>query len=467
MGDKKKSTLPKGFWSVESNRNNYLTWLSQKLGIKNPLDWYSVDSTHFKENNGGGLLDRYQGSVVALLKESFPNEKWIAWKFNRMPRKFWSSKENQQMYIEWLKAELKIESPSDWKKLTRQSLIEYNGKGLLSYFDNSMHNLVESLLSTSVSASIETWEVNHRIDKEYWESHENRLKYMNWLQDKLNIKSMEDWYDFKTEDVIKYRGHFMVEKYGSLYDILKAHYPSHTWYPWMFKKLSNGYWNNRENRIQYLEYLKEKLNIKSPEDWYNIEENQICRPNILRNFKRTLFLLLKDSYPDYAWKEWKFKKQSKNFWKSPDNLKDKLEHVAKVLEVNNLDDWYRVSRKQLIMLDAFGCITEYGSLYNALKIIHPNHMWDKGRFHQVKKSSQRWLLIKVKEILSRKNHTEINTESHSKPKENELIILEDHVIHLSGSENKFIELDIWIPSLNLAFEYQGVYIHSRMTRHLN
>ena len=40
----------------------------------------------------------------------------------------------------------------------------------------------------------ETWLQQKKLPSGYWKVKENQLEYMNWLSNKLNIKTMEDWY---------------------------------------------------------------------------------------------------------------------------------------------------------------------------------------------------------------------------------------------------------------------------------
>lgn len=39
------------------------------------------------------------------------------------------------------------------------------------------------------------------------------------------------------------------------------------------KKIPNGHWGSKENRIEYLNFLSRKLNIKTMEDWYRVTYN--------------------------------------------------------------------------------------------------------------------------------------------------------------------------------------------------
>jgi len=45
---------------------------------------------------------------------------------------------------------------------------------------------------------------------------------------------------------------------------------SHKWQPWKFNAVPKGYWQDRNNLIQYLEWLGGELGFKTTEDWYKL-----------------------------------------------------------------------------------------------------------------------------------------------------------------------------------------------------
>ena len=51
----------------------------------------------------------------------------------------------------------------------------------------------------SISAKQEIWLQQKKVPNGYWKVKENQLQYMNWLSQKLNIKTMEDWYNVSQE----------------------------------------------------------------------------------------------------------------------------------------------------------------------------------------------------------------------------------------------------------------------------
>ncbi len=41
------------------------------------------------------------------------------------------------------------------------------------------------------------------------------------------------------------------------------------WIPWRFTG-TNTNWNDKQTRIEYFKWLEKKLQIKDPEDWYQV-----------------------------------------------------------------------------------------------------------------------------------------------------------------------------------------------------
>ena len=80
----------------------------------------------------------------------------------------------------------------------------------------------------------------NRTPKNYWLNIENQRKYFNWLSNQLNIKSNEDWYNIKLEQINSFYGSSLIQNYydGSLYSALKSIYPNYEWIPWKFHKIS-------------------------------------------------------------------------------------------------------------------------------------------------------------------------------------------------------------------------------------
>ena len=58
-------------------------------------------------------------------------------------------------------------------------------------------------------------------------------------------------------------------------------FPEYNWLPWKFNSVPNGYWNDKENQLKFMEWLFHELNFKLMTDWYNI--NAKVNTNYLMN----------------------------------------------------------------------------------------------------------------------------------------------------------------------------------------
>ena len=47
-------------------------------------------------------------------------------------------------------------------------------------------------------------------------------------------------------------------------------YSDYKWLPWQFSSVSKGYWNDKQNQIEFMNWLFNKLNMKDMDDWYNV-----------------------------------------------------------------------------------------------------------------------------------------------------------------------------------------------------
>ena len=52
-----------------------------------------------------------------MIASMIPNVKWLRWKFN-VPKKYWTVKENQILYLNWLGDQLGFKNYEDWYNIT-------------------------------------------------------------------------------------------------------------------------------------------------------------------------------------------------------------------------------------------------------------------------------------------------------------------------------------------------------------
>eukprot|EP01127_Copromyxa_protea_P002547 TRINITY_DN1244_c0_g2_i3.p1 TRINITY_DN1244_c0_g2~~TRINITY_DN1244_c0_g2_i3.p1 ORF type:complete len:219 (+),score=47.02 TRINITY_DN1244_c0_g2_i3:961-1617(+) len=152
--------------------------------------------------------------------------------------------------------------------------------------------------------------------------------------------------------------------------------------------------------------------------------------------------LVQMMYPDVDWILGNFTKVPKDTWADPEKLREYMLYIQKELFIEREEDWYRLSREMLQSFGAGGMLATFGSLHSALLFAFPEVLWDPKKFSDKRKmTNQWWLLVNLRkmfegeEILENYLHPNLVWESKENPGK--------------------MELDLWIPSRNIAFEYQG------------
>jgi hypothetical protein len=172
---------------------------------------------------GGAMLtDYYGGSLFKCLKEVFPQHDWKEWKFKTVPRGFWSSHLNQQLFMDWAGKELKVIDLSNWyavkprkirdlggmilanSLVTEPLMTDYSGAGgsLLHTFHGSLISLLQSVYPLHLWNE---WEFD-TVPKGFWASQSNQKRYLEWAAHRLNINNPDDWYSITVERLIAIRG---------------------------------------------------------------------------------------------------------------------------------------------------------------------------------------------------------------------------------------------------------------------
>jgi hypothetical protein len=153
-----------------------------------------------------------------------------------------------------------------------------------------------------------------------------------------------------------------------MYSALSTIYPEKKWLPWLFDKVPQGYWEDTANQLSFLDWISQRLEVKSQEDWYKIKTSGIHGDNmsitigyvvdieklggttLLRYYNGSLIKALQTLYPDKEWLFWKFDKVPRNFWESKANQLKFLKWVETVKNIRTLDDWYNVSGEDMIQV---------------------------------------------------------------------------------------------------------------------
>jgi hypothetical protein len=136
--------VPLGFWEQEKNCMDFMEWLGKELKFNKMEDWYKITLKNIQENGATGLVAKYGGSPSKLVQAIYPQHQWILSKFDTVPRGYWSDKENQKNFMDWLGKELGFEDMDDWYNISLKDLEESGARRLLDKY-NSLFNLVSSI----------------------------------------------------------------------------------------------------------------------------------------------------------------------------------------------------------------------------------------------------------------------------------------------------------------------------------
>jgi len=252
--------------------------VSSKLGIQTQEDWYQVSPKDFARNGGSSLLKIHGNSLPKVLSSLLPHYCWQPWMFRkvRVVKGFWLSKANRRAYVEWLARELQIEREEDWYKVKLRDIIERGGSGFLKKNDCSFQKDLKELFPNYRWLP---W-MFEAVGRGFWDSKQHRREFIEWLAEELSIVHNDDWYHVKKEDVIERGGRGFLSKYSgnSLQNALREMFPKVEWQPWKFHRLSNGFWKEDSNRtLPFVKWLESELHIREASDWYDVSQEQLIR----------------------------------------------------------------------------------------------------------------------------------------------------------------------------------------------
>jgi hypothetical protein len=214
-----------------TNCRDFMDNLGNKLGFKNLKDWYCITTKAMTSNGGVTIINRYGGSPLKVLQAVYFHE-WIPWKFSTVPKGYWGKWENQRNFIDWLGSALGFKEMEAWYHITLKEIIQHRG----SFLINDKYYGSPSKLIQSVYPSHEwlIWRFDI-VPKGYWNSLENQKQFMKWLEKKLHISNVKEWYRISMGDITRFSSRSLVDNY-SLAHLLSTIYPNHAW---NLEKLAN------------------------------------------------------------------------------------------------------------------------------------------------------------------------------------------------------------------------------------
>lgn len=159
-------------------------------------------------------------------------------------------------------------------------------------------------------------------------------------------------------------------------------------YPWLTGRVPNGFWDARENRIQYMDWLARECSFQQPEDWYEVRKVQFKSNRggglLVSQYGDSVYVALQDYRPDFAWLPWKFHRAPQGFWSVPENRRRYMNWLNKELGFSQIEDWYGVTKRTFEEHYGAGLLRGcYGdSVLKAVQEYLPEHHWQAWLFKE-------------------------------------------------------------------------------------
>lgn len=249
---------PNQYWASTSNRTVFLDWALEQL---RPVAahgaslerWYGITA---KEVIGIGgrtlILDEYKGSLQAALRATYPQFKFIEWKFKGAPTNFWDSVENRRaFFIHLMRNELRLDlaSTSDWYHITTEHVDRAGGTGVLRHYQHSASLAVMELFPQH---KWQPWRFK-RCHVGFWDAEDNQRAFLlDWISPRslppqdasgsvpaTETMRMESFYSIPNKLIISHGGSALLRRYEFSVPLMcRTLFPTHPWDNSKFSKNS-------------------------------------------------------------------------------------------------------------------------------------------------------------------------------------------------------------------------------------
>ena len=384
-----KVTSKENFTKYE-NQQKFMVKLYEKLELNSLDDWIKISRKKIIKNGGKNLLNYYSNDIKKLFISIFPNyffdfEKFYLNNFTK-GKNFFQSVENQRKFFDHLFKKYQLKSIDDFLFFSNKKIIKNGGKKLLKNYSNDKKQILISIYP-NYSFDFEKFELRMK-EKIYFKLIENQLKFMDDLFIKLRLKSIGDWKKISKKIIIKNGGKILLKKYKNNYQkLLISIYPNYFNENNINNKLNDNlidnfklknYFQSIENQRKFMNYLYEKLNLKSMDDWMKISSKILINnggKKLLKNYlydKKKLLILIFPNYPfDFE------KINLKKYFKLIENQRKFMDDLFDEFQLKSIDDWKKISKKMIIQKGGNKLLKNYlNDKKNLLISIYPNYSFD-------------------------------------------------------------------------------------------
>ena len=158
----------------------------KQIGYSTFEDFYSLKPSIFQQFGGTALLDViFCGSVSKSLQLTYPDHKWLSWKFfQNVPNGFWSQKQNQRDFMDMLGKHLGYSTKEHWYKVHSKDIMQHGGSSLLYQYGSSPSKLIQAVYPDH---SWLLWRFE-MAPKGYWHNIDHQKDFVEQLGKSMGFK---------------------------------------------------------------------------------------------------------------------------------------------------------------------------------------------------------------------------------------------------------------------------------------
>ena len=440
-------------------RREILTAYAKQNNITREEEWYKVKLKNLKSTLPSHPLTRK--SLMNTLKNVYPHYQWEPPFFSeiRVPSGFWNSKTNRKKYFEYIANHFQFNTTQDW------FLIPFDS---ISSFAPKIHSIIKKIYKGSLFLALSD------LFPPFSPLHSNSpLSTLDNNNNNYNNNYYHNnsHYNYTYNNIPKINlteGNIIFDSINKNEEVKKS-----------LKEFDNSprkFWKSIDNQRLYLNALEQHLGINKKEDWYKITYSQLqsIKANRIYNMYHNLYEALSKVYPDHPWQSHLFSKLPQSFWRSRDNQLGFVRLMVKQFKIRRKEDWYRISTSQLKEIKG-SALTSFERLSSILSSVYKEEKWNPLLFHSPsKKSAQRSILLSLQlsfphslilenylfplRLFVNHNKDDIKLKENSESEDDKRTSKDCQTIHCNPTEDptkNYFEIDMFIPSLNKGFEYNG------------
>jgi hypothetical protein len=259
-----KLSLPYGFWKRidKSTSKKLLDFIFFDLTDSGSNNFNNVDTNFISQFK---LNDFTAGkSIYEFLSEFYSNVPF-PWQMNTSPQGYWKSDENKKKALEWFIKEIAkdnvISNLDDIPKVCTYKLFkEYGLGGLVA---KSFNSSPFEAINFIYPGRYNFWDFF--ISRSDYYTDERIKEILKWLINELlkdkviaNIDEIPSNVNIYTFEKYNLKSFLYHRFNGVSYKAFEFLYPG-KWMPWEFKSCPEGYWENRNNIVNAIDWLIVKL----------------------------------------------------------------------------------------------------------------------------------------------------------------------------------------------------------------